>query len=484
MNREEENILSDIIKNQINDIPIILNDELTYNAKKFEQRTELKIITNHVDDFINGKYFDRYIILPGLRGVGKTTLLFQLYDYLLNTKQQNQDQILYLSCEDLKKSINIELSQAIEYFLKEYHNTNLRLLNKNIFLLIDEAHFYENWSLSGKTIYDKSKKIFMIFTGSSAIKIDYKNEGSRRILKYLVSPLNYSQYLKLKFNYSTGNISNELSNLIFNGNIEKAKSLEFKIKKDLVNLKDYSSMEWNNYFKYGGFPISLFDDNTRNIQKRLYSTIDDIIEKDLKTMKNISKNSEYYAFRLINFLAQKLPGDVSQNTLSDLIKASSGTVNTILKLLEKTQLLFHLEPYSDPNARTKKSWEYYFATASLRHAINKKWGFSSMKEDEYEGMLLENLIASGLFNLKNNENHFNFHIYFDPLKGGVDFLVKKGLEKPIPIEVGRGNKKNKQIIRAINNYDADYGVIISDTTKSIEKKDNIIYLPYKTFSLM
>ena len=97
--------------------------------------------------------------------------------------------------------------------------------------------------------------------------------------------------------------------------------------------------------------------------------------------------------------------------MSNLIKSSSSTVNTILELLEKTHLIFHYEPYSGPNARVKKSWQYYFATPSLRHAINKNWGFSPMNQDEYDGILLENLVASGLFNLKNNENHFDFDVF-------------------------------------------------------------------------
>lgn len=47
-----------------------------------------------------------------------------------------------------------------------------------------------------------------------------------------------------------------------------------------------------------------------------------------------------------------------------------------------------------------------------------------------------------------------------------------------------GKKTKKQIASAIERYKADYGIIISNTTKNIEKKDNIIYLPPKTFSFL
>ena len=44
-------------------------------------------------------------------------------------------------------------------------------------------------------------------------------------------------------------------------------------------------------------------------------------------------------------------------------------------------------------------------------------------------------------------------------------------------------KNKKQIIKAINNYNSDYGIIISNTTNQIVKEENIIYIPLVTFSL-
>lgn len=484
MNQEDKNTLNIFIQNQINSLPTILNDELSYKNKKFNYRTDFYTIKEHINDFLNGDNINRYIVLPGLRGTGKTTILYQTYEYLLNDKKIPANQILYISCETLNKITKCDIYETVNQFIREIHKNNIMTLDKEVFLLIDESHFDKNWSLAGKMIYDQSKKIFMIFTGSSAISLEYNADAARRMLRYQINPLNYSQHLKLKYNYDTKNISGALSNLIFNGEIELAKNLEHEINNDLLNIIGYNSFDWDNYFKYGGFPTVINDNNFRNNQKKLLYSIDSVIEKDLKTFKNINQNTESHAYRILKFLAQKVPGEISQNTLGNLIKSSPSTVNTLLDLLEKTQLIFHYEPYSSPNSRVKKSWQYYFATPSLRHTINQNWGFSPMNQDEYEGILLENLIASSLFNLRNNENHFNFDIFFDPSKGGVDFLIKRGFENPIPIEVGHGNKSKRQIKSAINRYKADYGIIISNTTLNIEKRDNIIYIPYKTFSLM
>ena len=82
-----------------------------------------------------------------------------------------------------------------------------------------------------------------------------------------------------------------------------------------------------------------------------------------------------------------------------------------------------------------------------------------------------------------NKNIYQY-MYYDSNKENVDFLVKKEFENPIPIEVGRGKKDKKQVKTAMNKYDSPHGIIISNTTTKIHKEDEIIYIPYKTFSLI
>ena len=486
MNPENEDSFYDFLQSQITDTPLSLNNELSNMGVKFNHRDDFDEIKLLMDEFIDGNNVNRYIALPGLRGVGKTTILFQAYDYLLNQKNINPEQILYFSCEELNKIEDCDIYDTVKYYLKTFHNSSLQTLNEKIFLLVDESHFDNDWSISGKLINDKSKNIFMIFTGSSAINLEYNAEAARRMIRYPITPLNYSQHLKLKYNYQT-DISNDLVDLLFNGNVDAAIIKENKINRDLLNLKNYNSMDWDNYFKFGGFPSVMHDTNHRNASKKLYYSVETVVTKDLGTMNNLTANTQTNALRLMKFLAEKYPGDISQNALANKIKTSAGSVNTIMDLLEKTHLIFHTEPYAGANARAKKSWQYYFATPSIMHAINLKFGFSSIKLSEYEGILLETLVGSNLVNLKNSERFFDFGIFYDTYKvkkQRVDFIIKKDFDEVIPIEVGHGNKGTSQINDAIRRYKAPHGIVISDTTKTIEKVDNVIFVPIKTFSLM
>ena len=92
-----ENLLINFINKQISTIPANLNSQITRKNKKFKLREEYYEIKRNIDDFLEGEDNNRYIILPGLRGVGKTTLIYQIYEYLLKEKNIKQNQILYLS---------------------------------------------------------------------------------------------------------------------------------------------------------------------------------------------------------------------------------------------------------------------------------------------------------------------------------------------------------------------------------------------------
>ena len=200
------------------------------------------------------------------------------------------------------------------------------------------------------------------------------------------------------------------------------------------------------------------------------------------TVKNITTDTQSYAMRILKFMAQKYPGDVSQNKLSSELKCSFSTINTLCYLLEKTQLHFSFDEYGGINHRIKKTKQYYFATPSIRHVINLNFGVTKITEDEYEGILLENFVASNLFNLKTDENFIDFNIYYEKRKRGVEFLVNKSFENPIPIKVGHKKKSKRRVINAMNIHNSPHGIIISQTTDTIEKDGNVIYLPLKSFS--
>ena len=483
MPSHKENI-TQFINTEITQMPISLNSELTKNGNKINTRDEVNKFKNYINEFLDGYEFNRYNILPGIRGVGKTTILYQIYDYLLNEKKIPQNQILYTSCEDLNNLVKCNIRELTETFLETIHETTTRLLDKKIFLLIDEVNYDPQWAISGKILYDRNKNIFMIFTGSSALNFEYNADSARRLNKEIITPLNYREHIKLKYNLNFTNLSQALEKLILTGETENAIKYEQKTKNILKNTKNYTNKEWNTYLKYGGFPEIIYTKNHKNISKRLIDISKKIIYIDMPNIKNFTRENQTNANRIIRFLALQNSGETSQTKLSNSLNTAKSNIKNIIDILEKTHLIFHIEQYGTINKRNRGTWKYYFATSSIKNALATERGNTIKKIEQYGGLLLENFTASTIFNFS-LKKYNSFNLYNDGnKKNNVDFILSNDFEKPIPIEVGRGKKDKKQIKNAINNYDAEYGIVISNKEDKIKKEDNVIFMPAVTFSFL
>ncbi|MDR1721969.1 MAG: AAA family ATPase, partial [Methanobrevibacter sp.] len=203
----------------------------TNRVKDFNHRGEYYRIKKSMDNFLEDKYIDdRFLIMPGLRGVGKTTILYQVYNYLVGEKNVDSRNILYISMDQVKNYFDIGILEIVDTFLEFRHQSRRYDLNKKIFLFIDECHFDKNWALGGKILYDNSEKIFLIFTGSSALNLELNPDVSRRSFKEKLFPNNFRDHLLLKYDIDVDcKFSKALGNIIYCGDekyIEKGIELE------------------------------------------------------------------------------------------------------------------------------------------------------------------------------------------------------------------------------------------------------------------
>lgn len=314
----------------------------------------------------------------------------------------------------------------------------------------------------------------------------YKRDRTvqKRMFKRVVTPLNYNEHLKLKYDYSNINLGNSLVSLILNGEEQNAIKYENEMNRDLINNIKYNFNDWDEYLKYGGFPILARKINFRRLSTNIVDMIEKVVNTDMVAIKNFTFENQTNSNRILRYLALQNAGDLSQNNLAKYLKTSQANVKNILDILEKTHLIFSIEAYGTSSKRMKKTKKYYFATSSIRNALSENSGNIINDIKQYEGILLENHVASILFNFTQRGNDC-FTLYYDAnKKRNVDFILQRDFKNPVPIEVGRGRKDKKQITHAINSYGADYGIIISDTTTNIEKHNNIIYVPPKTFSFL
>ena len=124
---------------------------------------------------------------------------------------------------------------------------------------------------------------------------------------------------------------------------------------------------------------------------------------------------------MLTYLALKKPGELSNVNLAKNIGISSSRVNSILKVLEQTHLIFHVNPYGEAGKTVRKPWKYYFLTPSIGAAINSKIGRYSPYDTNYLGVLSENLVASIFFKM-NYLYKRPYGMFYIPHKNHADFL--------------------------------------------------------------
>ena len=454
----------------------------TYNNTKLHHRSVFEKIMGYIDDFLNNDTYHRMITMPGLRGVGKTTLLFQVYEHLIQ-KGMKQNRILYLNTEDLIKLPNANILNTCETFIKEINDT-YPFSNDKLILLIDESQNDPNWAKYAKIIYDEYPNVFTIFTGSNTLNMELTADTVRRNKKIPMYPLKFGEYLYLKENINIPNIDESINKILIKEDSNNLKQIETDLYiNEFSKLNRNPKKIWEEYMKYGGFAYGL-NMEKEDIIETTMSIVDKTIEKDMKLLLNMKKDTELTAKRMINLIASQKPGDLSENKISSILDVSSSQVKNILSVFEKTHIIFHIEAYGSASKKSRKSWKYNFLSPTIKYAINKNYGNMEMKESELMGLLSEDLVASRLFLNKYYKKTFN--VYYEACKGGVDYLLKfneNNANKIIPVEVGYGKKSLKQVYKSIDRNNSPYGILISNKTAMLTKKDNVICMPLVLFSL-
>ncbi len=465
--------------------PLLAKEKTQENGKKYKYRRAYFRVKKYIDEFLADKDNNRIVMLPGLRGVGKTTLLLQIYNYLISTKKLRQERVLYFSADELREYLGIKISELIRIYVEDILKTSLVNLNKRIFILIDEAHFDEEWSLASKIIYDQTKKVFLLLTGSSALSMEVSVDLARRAQKEMMFPMNFSEYLILKYKlFPPSGTAGSIRELIFMPSdrlLKEAGALWNKIQRNYLGIKKPLNKEFEYFMLSGGFPFSM-NSNEKETYEKIFSMLDRVIERDIFVIKSFKTDTRNVITRILSFLVLQKPGGTSDAKLSERLKVSPSLIRGILETLEKTHLIFSVKPYGGAGKIVRKPWKYYFLSSSLISAMRYKLGLYNLVDRNMLGIVGENLVASYFFRMQKTIN-MPAGIFYDPEKEGVDFLLQTGTGEIIPVEVKTGKKDSSQIRKAIVRYNSKYGIVISNDN-NVKMQNNVIYIPLALFSFV
>lgn len=466
------------IKNQITDAKYILEGHIKdANGTFYRPRNIFIKIQKYINDFLINSDSERWIIMPGLRGVGKTTILAQTYSQLV--KSTDNRYLLYISMDEAYGTLGLSLKDILEtyeYFLGEKFGEQ----KHKIFIFIDEVQADKNWSQTIKTLlYNKTKNIFIITTGSSAVSLQIDADVSRRAVFEKLYPMNFCELELIKNNiYPENGLEEKIKNALYYS--DSAEEAYRKITKQNKPISDYFSKitvtEIEKYITLENLPFTVNREKNKTYEK-IRLLIDKVINADIRDLAKFDIDTLGSIKRLLFILADSLDAP-SVNTLTSTTGIKRLTMMNVLEVLEKAELLIKVSPYGSNLTKSKKPSKYLFMSPTYRMSLLSITGDKSTYLTR-QGKLMEDVVSAYLF--RDFVSPGKGSISYDPSEGGADFILEIENQRKIILEVGRGEKNNKQIHKTSEKIKSAYGIIISYTNDVIEVKDNILKIPFKLF---
>ncbi|NOX85325.1 MAG: ATP-binding protein [Chlorobi bacterium] len=312
-------------------------------------------------------------VLTGGRRVGKTTILFQISDYIKDWDKKSN--IIYID-KELHEFKSIKDSDDLYSFVNERVKKN----RKN-YIFIDEIQEIKDFEIALRQLFAESHDIYCTGSNARMLSGDLATYLTGRYIEFRISSLSYPEFLQFH------KMPNDISSLL-------------------------------KYIRYGGLPylinLELTDEIVYGYLRSIYNTI---VLKDVVARYNIRDID--FLDRLTEYLSDNLGSYISSKKITDFLKSQriKLSVNTVLNYLQYLCNAFFIEKVQRYDIQGKKKFEvndkFYFSDLGLKHSI------IPYKTNDI-AKVLENLVYNHLVNQ-------GYTVYIGKLQNmEIDFVAQKG----------------------------------------------------------
>ena len=298
----------------------------------------------------------RFVVLSGVRRVGKTTIMYQIMEKLID-EGVNPRNILYATFDNpILKLSNVY--EVLSIYESLYPIEGIR------YIFLDEVQYTDNWALWMKVIYDSRKDIRLIATGSASPILERgttdSGTGRWNILK--IPTLSFYEYCKLL----------EIDNIGISESLRLSKLLEMDAVElgDLMNKFEPLQSHFNRYLTIGGFPeLVLSDDDIYSQRMLREDVVDKVIKRDVLTLFNI--RSPLLMEKLFLYLCMNSTEIFNATSVSkELENVSTRTIENYIEALEMSNLIYVAKPINVGSKGVLKGRpKIFIADAAIRNAV-------------------------------------------------------------------------------------------------------------------
>jgi len=454
------------------------------NGQAYLKRYFYYRLDKHVRNFLEIGSEPRWVMVPGLRGVGKTTVLAQFF---FAYQKRFNNRVLYVSLDDIVGKLGSDLFAVLDAY-EELLGESFSSLKENVLLLIDEAHFDPKWQAALKSLYDKSRRVFIISTGSSAIAINRTADVARRSLVEKMYSLKFTEYIMLadtvdgKSNIRfPAKLGEQIAQALFESENADEAYNRLKVLEDQVRAywQKADILAIDRYIKYYSLPSVLAYKDDAAIYTILNSVVDRIVEKDLPTMQSFSTTVLAKVPSLLFLVASSDTRSLAAFA-KDLKDIDEKTLIAVFRVLEEAELLLRVYPFSlSAPKRVRKPSKYLFFASSIRAALIHLTDSRAI-DTRHKGKLLEDSV--GMYLHRHFSGIIGVSLGYDDARGGADFIVDAG-GKRIVIETGWNKRNASQAIQTMQEVKANYGLLVTRSSV-LEQRNNVATIPFEFFFLL
>lgn len=390
-------------------------------------------------DLIKGLDSRQVLLMCGLRRVGKTTLMYQMIDYLLR-KGENKKNILYFSFD--------ERIASLEEVIRSYSDFVLGkdiLKRGRVYIFLDEIQKLKDWQNHLKIFYDLYPNLKFIVSGSASLAI---SKGAReslagRVFEYLLPLMSFFEYLSF--------LGEELP---------PQKNLEdFSFLKELYLKKERLSPLFFSYIKNGGFIEIVKEEDDFKIREYSRSILERVIFSDIPQGFKIK---EPQILMSILELVGSNPGFLlDYSKLAQVFHRDQRVISNYIFYLTyslMTKLLYNFSVSKFASERKLK--KIYLASTNFIYFFNKEKFFDA----EFMGKIVESLLVV-----------FSKSKFFWRERGDEVDVV---LENRIPLEIKYSEKILKKedlkgLLKFVRKFNSQKAIVLTADELREEKIDGI-----------
>ena len=370
----------------------------------------------------------RIVVMSGARRTGKTTIVYQIIDDLLNAGVKPQN-ILYLTFDH-----PVIRATDFDDLISMYRNNISD--NEEFYVFLDEVQYNKYWTNYLKILYDMNPKVRAVATGSASSMVEgaVRESGAGRWTVIKIPTLSFYEYCEIK------GIKKELPLI----NVFKMHELSKQEQTRIIMALSDLQIQLIKYLQIGGFPEFVNVEDIVYAQRILREdVVDRAIKHDLPSVYDIRSVDELE--KVFVYLCYHSSNIINVDAMSKEFEGvSKPTIEKYIGYLKSANLI-NVSKQLNAEGKTvlKSKNKIYVADSGIRGSI--VLGADIVSKPEELGYALETSAYKHIKDYFFNQNTLYDVGYIRNSKGAeIDIAVQY---KGMPIQYVEAKMRKRSIIK-------------------------------------